>query len=96
LEQLRLEKQHLLDELRRDCEKLSAGNNGSGGYDDWLSGEVNNAQLNSVATYYALVPAFERLLEANAGDLEKFYLAVERLSQLPRAERRHQLGGPTS
>jgi len=38
------------------------------------------------------VPAFERLLEANAGNLEKFYGAVERLSRLRKTERHRELG----
>ena len=62
-------------------------------YDDWFGHEVNNAQLNSVAAYYDLVPAFERLLASNGGDLEKFYEAAERLSKMPKKERHKHLTG---
>jgi len=44
-----------------------------------------------VATYYDLVPAFERLLQANGGDLEKFYSAARTLAKLPKAERQRRL-----
>jgi predicted aminopeptidase len=52
---------------------------------------LNNAQLNSVATYYDLVPEFERLLAASDGDLERFYAVVTRLAKLPKAERQRRL-----
>ena len=60
-------------------------------YDTWFARPVNNAQLNSVADYYDLVPGFERLLEQNGGDLEKFYQAVERLAGEPKAKRQQRL-----
>jgi predicted aminopeptidase len=91
VEQLRQEKQHIQGDLRRDYEQLKAEWRGYTGYDEWFAGSLNNAQLNSVATYYDLVPAFERLLAANNGDMEKFYAAVKRLARLPKAERHHSL-----
>jgi len=90
-DELRREKQRVLDELRRDYEKVKADWGGYAGYDDWFARGVNNAQLNSVATYYDLVPAFERLLAANGGDLEKFYAAAKQLAKLPKAERQRRL-----
>jgi predicted aminopeptidase len=42
--------------------------------------EVNNALLASFATYTQLVPAFEKLLEEEGGDLEKFYARVKSLA----------------
>jgi len=88
-EQLRREKQDLLDRLRREYAQLKAQWGGDTEYDEWFAHPINNAQLNSVAAYYDLVPGFERLLELNGGDLEKFYQAVERLAGEPKAER-HQ------
>lgn len=91
LEWLRAEKRRILETLRRDYEVLKAGWGGYGDYDDWFTGELNNAQLSSMATYHELVPAFERLLEACRFDLTEFYAAVKRLERLPKAERHHQL-----
>lgn len=91
---LRQEKQRIFDELRRDHQQLKSVWNGYAGYDAWFDQELNNAQLNTVATYYDLVPAFVRLLEANEGELEAFYAVVKRLAKLPKAERHRQLHLP--
>jgi predicted aminopeptidase len=60
-------------------------------YDQWIMTGLNNAQLASVATYYECVPGFRRLLEAEGGDLTRFYAAVRRLAHEPRAERHARL-----
>ena len=49
--------------------------------------EANNALLASFATYTQLVPAFERLLQEEGGDLEKFYARVKALSASERSSR---------
>ena len=89
--QLRQQKQELLDRLRREYAQLKAQWGGDTEYDGWFAGPINNAQLNSVAAYYDLVPGFERLLEQNGGDLEKFYEASERLAREPKADRHRWL-----
>jgi len=88
-EQLRQKKKEILAQLQQDYRDLKEEWSGDSNYDPWFAREVNNAQLNSVAAYYDLVPGFEHLLELNGGDLEKFYLAAERLSAMPKKER-HQ------
>lgn len=90
-EQLRQQKQELLDGLRRDYAQLKRQWGGNPEYDEWFAGALNNAQLNSVATYYDLVPGFERLLALNGGDLEQFYQAAHRLARQPRVERHRRL-----
>jgi predicted aminopeptidase len=90
-DELRQAKQRRFDELRRDYERLKADWGGYTGYDEWFARGVNNARLNSVATYHDLVPAFEGLLQANGGDLEKFYAAAKRLAKLPKTERQRRL-----
>jgi predicted aminopeptidase len=67
--------------------KLSWG--GYAGYDDWFAHAMNNAQLNTIANYYDFLPAFQRVLELNGGDMEKFYVEVERLSKMDK-DQRHQ------
>jgi predicted aminopeptidase len=42
--------------------------------------EPSNALLAAFATYNQLVPAFEKLLAEEGGDLEKFYARVKALS----------------
>jgi predicted aminopeptidase len=53
----------------------------------WFAGEVNNAHLASVATYYDCVPGFERELAAVGGDLNAFYRRVRTLAKLDQATR---------
>ena len=84
-------KQRILAELRHGYKNLKGNWGGYAGYEDWFARDLNNAQLNSIATYYDLVPAFERLLSTNDGDLEKFYAAVKQLAKLPKIERHHRL-----
>jgi predicted aminopeptidase len=86
-EQLRGQKQQLLNRLQQEYTQLKAQWGGNTEYDEWFAGPVNNAQLNSVAAYYDLVPGFERLLQQNGGDLEKFYEAADRLAREPKTER---------
>jgi predicted aminopeptidase len=90
-EQLRRQKQELLDRLQREYTQLKAQWGGAKDYDPWFARPVNNAQLNSVAAYYDLVPGFERLLEQNGGDLGKFYEAADRLTHEPKAQRDRRL-----
>ncbi len=89
--ELRQQKQELLDRMQREYTQLKAQWGGNTGYDAWFAGPVNNAQLNSVAAYYDLVPGFERLLELNGGDLGRFYEAADRLAREPKAERHRWL-----
>ena len=91
IEQLRQQKQHILDALKERYALLKADWNGDASYDEWFNRQLNNAKLNSVAAYYDLVPGFERLLEQNGGDLEKFYAAAKQLSKLPFKERHQRL-----
>jgi predicted aminopeptidase len=56
-------------------------------------GDANNALLASFATYSQRVPAFERMLAQEGGDLPRFYDAVRALAALGRAERDLRLAG---
>ena len=80
----------ILNDLWHRYQALRKSWQGYSGYDMWFEEAVNNARLNSLATYYDLVPAFEELLAAGNGDLEVFYAEVKHLSKLPK-EKRHQV-----
>lgn len=56
-------------------------------FESWFSGQINNAQLASIATYYDCVPGFERELAAVGGDLAAFYARVRELAHLEQHER---------
>ena len=77
--------------LRARYQQLKAGWAGGSHYDEWFAQPLNNARLNTWATYYDLVPAFQRRLAANGGDLEAFFRATKALAKLPKAERHRRL-----
>jgi predicted aminopeptidase len=87
--QKRQRKNQIAAELRENYNKLKAQWGGINDYDGWFAHPLNNAKLNTIASYYDLVPAFQALLTANKNDLEKFYGAVGALGKLP-IEQRHQ------
>lgn len=88
---LRVMKQAILDQLRRDYETLRATWGGHTDYQHWFRRPLNNARLNDVDAYYRLVPAFHRLLQEQGGDLEAFYREVSALGKLGKAERHRRL-----
>lgn len=90
-EQLRERKKAVFERLQNRYARTKAEWGGNSDYDEWFSRRLNNAQLNSVAAYYDLVPGFVQLLKLNDNDLEKFYDAAERLSKQPKKDRQQWL-----
>jgi predicted aminopeptidase len=90
-EQLRLRKQRVFDDMKQQFAALKQKWGSGAEFDSWFDFPINNAHLNSVAAYYDLVPGFEVLLADNGGDLEKFYIAAERLANQPKKERQEWL-----
>jgi len=91
VETLRRGKEKVFEDLKHDLASLKVQWGGNDEYDGWLDRQLNNADLNSVAAYYDLVPGFERLLALNGNDLEKFYSAADRLAHMPKKERKEWL-----
>jgi predicted aminopeptidase len=87
----RARKQEVIQQLRIDYARLKASWGGDSSYDRWFSRSLNNAQLNTVSTYYNMVPALTKLLQQNGGDLEKFYASCKGLAQLTKEQRRAEL-----
>jgi predicted aminopeptidase len=83
----RLGKAQRFAEMGEEYRQLKASWGGFAGYDRWFAGQPNNATLASVALYTELMPAFQALLRRTAGDLPRFYAAVEDLAKLPKEER---------
>ena len=84
-------KEEIIGKLRARYAAVKQAWGGQSGYDEWFAEPINNAKLNTVSTYYDLVPAFQALLRANGGDLEKFYGAVAALGKLPVGKRHEAL-----
>ena len=84
-------KAEVIAQLRRDHAALKSSWGGYGGYDRWFSLPLNNARLNTVATYHDLVPGFQALLQSCEGDLSRFYAEAARVGKLPPGVRRGTL-----
>jgi len=91
-ESIRQAKATILRRLRAEYSARKPAWPGYDGYDDWMAGPINNAQLNSVAVYTRWVPVMERLLNGVGGDLEEFFRLMEKLESLDRGERLAILG----
>lgn len=76
--------------LHRAYAALRESWGGYAGYDDWFQG-LNNARLNSVATYYRLVPALRLVLQEEGGDMARFMARCKALARLDLVERRRRL-----
>jgi predicted aminopeptidase len=93
---MRRQKAAVYASLRGAYAGLRAEWGGHAPFDAWFDGEVNNAHLASVATYYDCVPGFQRELAAVGGDLDAFYRRVRELANLDQAQRHAALCGPRS
>jgi predicted aminopeptidase len=57
-------------------------------FEGWFDkGEINNAHLASIATYYDCVPGLKRELAESGGDLDAFYRRVRELAKLDQEKR---------
>jgi predicted aminopeptidase len=56
-------------------------------YKNWLLQDMNNARLNALSTYQALVPAFITLFEHCNNNFNEFYRVVESMQQLSKPQR---------
>ena len=73
--------------LRSDFLGLKEQFGGHAPFEAWFAGDINNAHLASVATYFKCVPGFERELAAVNGDLPAFYRRVKDLAKLDQKAR---------
>ncbi|MEO7515343.1 MAG: aminopeptidase [Verrucomicrobiota bacterium] len=85
----REQKKLVFQQLQENHAKLKAGWGGHSTYDEWFADTVNNAKLNTVATYYDLVPAFHQLIRNSNGDLKKFFAEMKHFTKMSK-EKRHQ------
>lgn len=56
-------------------------------YESWLLKDINNAKLNALSTYQALIPEFVQLFNRCDKDFARFYKAVESLEKVAKDER---------
>lgn len=84
-------KKAAFDRLRQRINELNRRYGGSLRLDRWFLKPVNNARLNTLATYYDLVPGFEALLRQHHGDIDAFLHALEGMKSMDRHERRRRI-----
>ncbi len=82
--------------LRESYAKLVRGWGAHPPFESWFEGEINNAHLASIATYYDCVPGFRHELEAAGGDLDAFYRRVRELAKLDQEKRDALLCGASA
>lgn len=82
-------KQAAFARLRVRLEGLRQEWSAGAAFDDLLANGLNNARLNAVAAYESCVPAFQRLLAGQGGDLPRFYAAVKQLAGVAAAREAH-------
>lgn len=87
IEEKRLLKAQLFENIKLDYQQLKIQWNGYSGYDYIFAQSLNNAFIISTSLYTQLVPAFQKLLEKHNNDLKSFYTAVKELSQEPKEKR---------
>ncbi|MEN9316581.1 MAG: hypothetical protein RIS35_2974 [Pseudomonadota bacterium] len=89
VETMRSRKAQTFESLRQEYAELKTAWGGYTGFDRWFGPGLTNAHLASVSAYHTLVPAFERRLAAQDGDLTRFYADVRALARMsPDARRR--------
>ena len=88
---MRQRKASVFTSLKNEYGSLKSFWGGYTGYDAWFDEQLNNAKLNSIGAYYDLVPAFNRLLDSQDGNLEAFYDKCRSLTALPAPERNERL-----
>jgi len=89
--QMRQGKAAVLAQLHAGYLEIRRRHHGDSVYDRAFAKPWNNARLNTVSTYYDLIPGFERLLEREHGNLHAFYADVEKMRHLSKEERRARL-----
>jgi len=89
--QMRQHKSEILAQLHTGYLDIRRRRHGDTVYDRAFAKPWNNARLNTVATYYDLVPGFERLLQREHGNLDSFYSDVKKMRHLSKEERRARL-----
>lgn len=80
----------ILADLRNAYARQKEQWDGYAGYDAWFAA-VNNARLNTVGAYHALVPALRILLQRAGNNVPLFFDECRRLARLPQAERHQYL-----
>jgi predicted aminopeptidase len=87
VDRMRERKRQTFAAMRSAYARLRVEWHGHAPFESWFDGEINNAHLASVATYYDCVPGFTRQLALADGDLKLFFRRVRELAKSDQATR---------
>lgn len=90
-ERKRTKKHELFESLNLAYDDLRQSWSDPPFFDHWFGESLNNARIAALATYDDYLPAFSGLLRMEAGDLDAFYLRIEKLAALPADQRRIEM-----
>ena len=77
--------------MSAENERRKAAADGASTFDRWFAAGANNAGMAAAGVYADRVPQFKALLDAEKGDLPRFYDRVKTLAALPENERKAAL-----
>jgi predicted aminopeptidase len=86
-EEKRAAKAAVFAEMRAENERQKAVSDGASTFDRWFAAGANNAGVVAASLYADRVPQFKAVLDAENGDLVRFYGRVKALAAVPKAER---------
>ena len=81
-------KKQIFVSMKMKYDQLKKKWGGYNAFDKWMNQDFNNSHLLLIATYHDLVPMFKVMLKKENNDLSKFYVAVEKLGNENRDERK--------
>ncbi len=90
IDNVAIEKQRVMQQLREEYAQLKASWGGFAGYDRFIA-NANNASLGALAAYDDLVPQFEAVFEKQARSWPAFFAAIQGITSLAPKERRQAL-----
>lgn len=87
----RQKKRETFVDMKKEYQTLKKKWGGYTGYDLWFSKPLNNARLVPIGVYHDFVPAFNKILARENGDLKAFYDSCRALAGENKTERRRRL-----
>jgi len=86
----KVRKTTIFSELRNEFNHLKTLQVELSAYDVWMNQSLNNAKISGVVAYHDFVPAFQKMLTENMGEMNQFFEACRQLTQKNKDER-HQI-----
>jgi len=80
----------IFSDLRNEFNYMKTNQIELSAYDVWMDQSLNNAKISSVVAYHDFLPAFQKMLAQNMGEINQFFEACRQLTQKNKDER-HQI-----